>query len=122
MYLQALLIRAGVAAATGLLLTTAILIERTGHAAQTAMPTPIVAQSTRSAALAPVTLATIHVRPAPADLAAAYSPRNDRASVVIEVAIPDVSASSVSTSLRGPNIDMPYYSFGKVLPRIGSKE
>ena len=122
MYLQALLIRAGVAAATGLLLTAAMLIERTGHAALAAAPSATVAQSTRRAAPAPVMLPTIHVRPAVTDLAAASAPRNEPATLAIEAAMPDGSASTVSTSLRGPDIDMPYYSFGKVLPRIGSKE
>lgn len=121
MYLQALLIRAAVAAATGLLLIATILIDTNGYTAHATAPAATVTQSSRSTAPAPVMLPTIHVRPAAADLAAS-APRNDRTRFVIDVAMPDVPVSSVSTSLRGPDIDMPYYSFGRVLPRIGSKE
>lgn len=121
MYLQPLLIRASVAAATGLLLTAAILIERTGYAAHASAPIAAVAKSARSAMPEPVTLSTIHVRPTAAEFAAASAPQNNRARLFIDVALPDLPSTS-SPSLRGLSIDMPYYSFGKVLPRVGSKE
>jgi hypothetical protein len=71
----------------------------------------------------PVTLPTIHVRPTAGELAAASAPKQTPARLVIEVALPDLpAASTASTSSRGSSIDMPYYSFGKVLPRISAKE
>ncbi|MBU6200149.1 MAG: hypothetical protein KGI64_03150 [Xanthomonadaceae bacterium] len=121
MYLQALLIRAAVAIATGLMLTAAILIDHTGHASPATAPVAAVAEHSRSAMSAPVTLPTIHVRPTAADLASASAPQNHGAVSVINAALPDLAAPS-TPSLRGLDVDMPYYSFGRVLPRIGSKE
>jgi hypothetical protein len=122
MYLQALLIRAAVAVATGLMLTLAIFANHGGQAAQAATPAATVAKSARSATPEPVTLPTIHVRPTADELAAASAPKRSPAQLVIEVALPDLpAASTASTSLRGSSIDMPYYSFGKVLPRIGKE-
>lgn len=119
MYLQALLIRAAVAAATGLLLTAAIFANHGGQAAHAATPAATIAKSARGAISTPVTLPTIHVRPTAAELAAAPVPEKKPTRLAIEVTLPDLSASA---PLRGLNIDMPYYSFGKVLPRVGSKE
>jgi hypothetical protein len=122
MYLQALLIRAAVAVATGLMLTLAIFANHGGQAAQAATPAATVAESARNATPEPVTLPTIHVRPTTDELAAASAPKRSPAQLVIEVALPDLpAASTASTSLRGSSIDMPYYSFGKVLPRIGKE-
>ncbi len=120
MYLQALLIRAAVAIATGLMLTAAILIDHTGHASPAAA-VAAVAEPTRSAMPAPVTLPTIHVYATAAELASASAPQSHSAGLAIDAALPDLSAPS-TPSLRGLDVDMPYYSFGRVLPRIGSKE
>ena len=119
MYLQALLIRAAVAVATGLMLTAAILVDHTGHAS--AAPVAAFAEPPRSAMPAPVTLPTIHVRPTATELAAASVSQSHGAVLVINAALPDLAAPS-TPSLRGLDVDMPYYSFGRVLPRIGSKE
>ncbi|MDE1886109.1 MAG: hypothetical protein KGH92_09420 [Xanthomonadaceae bacterium] len=108
------------AIATGLMLTAAILIDHTGHASPAAV-IAAVAEHSRSAMSAPVTLPTIHVRPTAADLASASAPQNHGAVSVINAALPDLAAPS-TPSLRGLDVDMPYYSFGRVLPRIGSKE
>lgn len=122
MYLQALLIRAAVAVATGLMLTLAIFANHGGQAAQPATPAATMAQSVRSAVSEPVTLPTIHVRPTADERAAAVAPKQNPARLVIEVALPDLpAAATASASLRGSSIDMPYYSFGKVLPRIGKE-
>jgi len=120
MYLQALLIRAAVAVATGLMLTAAVFTNHGGQTAQAATPAATIAKSARSAISAAVMLPTIHVRPTAADLAAAATPKQNPAHFVIEVALPDLPAAA-STPLRGLNVDMPYYSFGKVLPRIGKE-
>lgn len=120
MYLQALLIRAAVAAATGLMLTAAIFIGHGGQAAHATTPTTK-ATSARSAMPEPVTLPTIHVHPTAAELASASMPKQTPARLVFETALPELSASSAPISLRGSSIDMPYYSFGKVLPRIGKE-
>ena len=122
MYLQALLIRAAVAVATGLMLTLAIFANHGGQAAQAATPAATVAKSARSAMSEPVTLPTIHVRPTADELAAASAPKRSPARLVMDVALPDLpGTSTASSSLRGSSIDMPYYSFGKVLPRIGKE-
>ena len=122
MYLQALLIRAAIGVATGLMLTVAIFANHGGHGAQAATPAAIIAKSARSAISEPVMLPTIHVRPTADELAAASAPKRSPARLVIDVALPDLpAASTASTSLRGSSIDMPYYSFGKVLPRIGKE-
>ncbi|MBS0570150.1 MAG: hypothetical protein JSS28_06055 [Proteobacteria bacterium] len=119
MYLQALLIRAAVAVTTGLVLTAAMLVDHGGHPAQAAIPAGI-ANAPRGTATEPVMLPTIHVRPTQAERIAASAPKPHPARLVIEVALPDLPAAA-SMPLRGLNIDMPYYSFGKALPRI-SKE
>jgi hypothetical protein len=69
---------------------------------------------------APVVLPTINVRPTAADIAAALQSEDD------EVTAAFIEAAQVQTigsraSLPGLHLDMPYYSFGKALPR-GSKE
>ncbi|HST27186.1 MAG TPA: hypothetical protein VLK26_02320 [Rudaea sp.] len=123
MYLQALLIRAAIAIATGLMLTLAIFANHGGRAAQAATPAATIAKSARSAISEPVMLPTIHVHPTADDLAAAAARKQSPARLVIDVALPNLpAASATATPLRGSSIDMPYYSFGKVLPRIGSKE
>ena len=118
MYLQALLIRAAVAVTTGLMLTAAILVDHTVHAS--AAPVAAVAEPPRSAIPAPVTLPTIHVHATATELAFASAPQNHDDGLAIDAAVPDMSAPS-SPSLRGLSADMPYYSFGKTLPRIGKE-
>jgi len=69
---------------------------------------------------APFVLPTINVRPTAADIAAAMESADD------EVVASFIEAASVQSlgsraALPGLHLDMPYYSFGKTLPRV-SKE
>lgn len=121
MNLHALLIRASVSIAAGLALTAAIALDHTKLVA-TVTPAPVhVAPATASAA-APVTLPTIHVRPsANQRLAIAVSATSAGTGEIVPAMYQtnDASVTNASSELR---MDMPYYSFGKVLPRVGSKE
>jgi hypothetical protein len=69
---------------------------------------------------APVVLPTISVRPTAADIAMALESENDEMTAAfIEAA--EVQTLSSHATLPGLHLDMPYYSFGKALPRV-SKE
>jgi len=69
---------------------------------------------------APVVLPTINVRPTAADIAAALESEDDAAAAAfIEAASTQKFGSHAA--LPGLHLDMPYYSFGKALPRV-SKE
>ncbi len=81
------------------------------------------AEATAAVAAAPLaitTLATVHVTASAADAAKASAPRHG---VVVaqdaagEASV-DIRASATLPSLR---LDMPYYSFGKMLPRVGKE-
>lgn len=125
MNLQALLIRAIASIASGLMLTAAVLIA--SPARTTASPAAIAPTATLAAARPqPVVLPTIHVRPTPQQRVAAANypeaPAAAKASIVEAALRQDVSAAIATPSLRGLEVDMPYYSFGKILPRIGRKE
>lgn len=69
---------------------------------------------------APVVLPTINVRPTAADIAAALESEDDEAVASFIEAASTQSLGS-HASLPGLHLDMPYYSFGKTLPRV-SKE
>jgi hypothetical protein len=69
---------------------------------------------------AAVVLPTVRVRPTAADIAAALESTDDvAAAAYIEAA--SVAPLGGHASLPGLHLDMPYYSFGKTLPRV-SKE
>lgn len=124
MNLQALLIRATASIASGLMLTAAVLIAGPAHTtAAPAAGAPAAAITTVRPK--PVVLPTIHVRPTPHQrmLAADRVDAPVTGAAFVE-ATPhrDASAAFAIPSLRGPDVDMPYYSFGKVLPHIGAKE
>lgn len=85
--------------------------------------TATVAGAAKSAPLgqpAPVVLPTINVRPSAADIAAAMESADDEV-VASYIEAASVQALGSRTSLPGLHLDMPYYSFGKTLPRV-SKE
>ncbi|HMM58438.1 MAG TPA: hypothetical protein PKD77_12730 [Rudaea sp.] len=123
MNLQALLIRASVSLAAGLAMAAGIALNHAKPAeAFTAKPTLSVKPHTVSVA-EPVTLPTIHVRPTLAQRMAAAQPSVPSGTGMFIHAVFEVDAgvptNKPSASAR---LDMPYYSFGKVLPRIGAKE
>lgn len=123
MNLQALLIRATASIAFGLIATAAIVIAR--PATNSTVP---VNTATAHAAYAPqpVVLPTIHVRPTATERLAATASRRASASgntvVFVHAVRHDESTQTSLPVLRGLGSDMPYYSFGKVLPRISVKE
>jgi len=122
MNLQALLIRASVSIAAGLALTAAIAFDHPTKVA--AAVTPVItriAPATASAA-APVMLPTIHVRPsANQRFAVAVSATSAGTSEIVP-AVYQTNDANATSAVSGLRMDMPYYSFGKVLPRVGSKE
>jgi hypothetical protein len=98
------------------------------HRAYTPRPLQITAAAVPARITAPrivgqpaaVVLPTIRVRPTAADIAAALESTDDvAAAAYIEAA--SVAPLGGRASLPGLHLDMPYYSFGKTLPRV-SKE
>jgi hypothetical protein len=79
----------------------------------------------RSVDMAAVTLPQITVRPSAAERAAALATSSpliaDNASPFLRPGDTKASGGGYSTSPR-MNFDMPYYSFGKALPRAASRE
>jgi hypothetical protein len=73
------------------------------------------------ATVAPVTLPQISVRPTPAERAAALAePLADQASPFLHLG--DARGGGGSAASPRMNFDMPYYAFGKTLPRAASRE
>jgi hypothetical protein len=70
-----------------------------------------------------VELATIKVRPSAADLIAAQDDADETAGTgtLIDAAATDALYDTLTPHMSGLRMDMPYYSFGKVLRR-GAKE
>ena len=121
MNLQALLIRASVSIAAGLALTAAIAFDHTKVAAAVT-PAPTQAAPAAVSAAAPVTLPTVHVRPSASQrLAVAVSAASAGTGVIVPAVYTtdDANVTNASSELR---MDMPYYSFGRIQPRVGSKE
>ncbi len=115
MNLQALLIRASVLIATSLILAIAVLPAR--NHSPVAITKPAAAHAAFTAAMPePVLLPTIHVRPTANQLAARRSVQPS-----IQAAVPQRVFAAPAAALSGMRLDMPYYSFGKVLPHV-SKE
>ena len=90
------------------------------HPVAQAAPIAAAAKQTpaaQPAILPPVTLATVHVRPDAA--------RSTTVPVAahVETTQTDASADHHGSSMSLPTLrlDMPYYSFGKVLPRVGKE-
>jgi hypothetical protein len=122
MNLQALLIRVHVLIATCLILIGAIAYKQPqASAAQAprARAQPAIAAVVGERA---VTLPTIHVRPvARAAKAAIESPAPRLENASIRIAVQTTRSDGSSSSPANPSLDMPYYSFGKALPRIGKE-
>lgn len=123
MNLQALLIRASVSIAASLAMAAGIALNYS-RPVEAFTATPESSVKAHAAIVAePVTLPTIHVRPTLAQRMAAAQPSAPSGTgMVIQTAFDidaGVPANKPSASLR---LDMPYYSFGKVLPRIGARE
>jgi len=90
----------------------------------TVQAAPVVAakQQTHTAAIIPtVTLATIHVRPATVRAAVKEVPPLRTAAVGHAAQLPSVAEGRAGASLPTLRLDMPYYSFGKLLPRVGKE-
>lgn len=124
MNMHAVLIRASVLLVMCLGLSIAMTHQNPEQASR--MPTPAVAPArsmTSTASLPMVVLPTITVRPSAAEIAAAMSGEArqfDATPTFIETA-QEQPIFDTTVSLRRLRLDMPYYSFGKVLPRV-SKE
>ena len=117
MNMQAVMIRGVLLVAMSLALCVAIV-----HRAYTRPYLPTTASATRAplGQPAPVVLPTINVRPSAADIAAALE-SDDDAAVASFIEAASVQKLGSRASLPGLHLDMPYYSFGKTLPRV-SKE
>jgi hypothetical protein len=124
MNMQALLIRATVLAVLCVGLSVAM-VNR--HPVAQALPqTSAIAAQPVQAPIAPepVLLPTVVVRPSAADLAEAMRDENadsDESPTLIEAAETRTLYDTIAPALPNVRLDMPYYSFGKVLPRV-SKE
>ena len=122
MNMQALLIRATVLAVLCVGLSVAMVnrhpvaqtLARTSAIAAQPMQAPIVATE-------PVLLPTVVVRPSAADLAEAVRDENadsEESPTLIEAAVTRTLYATIAPALPNVRLDMPYYSFGKVLPRV----
>ena len=112
-----------VAFGAGVSIAIANRVERT-HVSMTAAATTKAASIKAAAPALPVVeLPTISVRPTTKELADAINENDDEGSVAraIPVANHPQYLRSVAPTLPTLGMDMPYYSFGKALPRV-SKE
>lgn len=123
MNLQAQLIRATALLVSTLIVLGAIAFQQPQSALAQA-PAAAAHPAAKAAASSAVILPTIHVRPTPTQLAQ-FGTR------AAAPATTEIAATATPRSTSSPNreplraisrMDIPYYSFGKVLPRIGSKE
>lgn len=87
---------------------------------QVTVAPPVVVHRTVMGQPAAVVLPTVHVRPSPADIASARASTNNT-DVVLYMQSSAGAPLEARASLPGLHLDMPYYSFGKTLPRV-SKE
>ena len=69
---------------------------------------------------AAVVLPTVHVRASAAEIAAAWANTDDAASALY-MRSPAGAPLEARATLPGLHLDMPYYSFGKLLPRVGKE-
>jgi hypothetical protein len=129
--MQAVLIRAVVL----LVMCLGFSVAMIGHkpAQASLAPAPVAAPAHMTAAVVPAqppmvvmpttVLATISVRPSAAEVAAAMNDDTDSFddAPIFTKAAQERPLFDSTVSLRSLRLDMPYYSFGKVLPRV-SKE
>jgi hypothetical protein len=125
MKLQALMIRAGLAAATSVMVSAAVLLEQAPAPAPAMLAVPATTTARHAArqnwVAAPVVLPVVHVRPTRADATTVNAPRANEHRFVVQVTVPVDSSATTEPAIHGMTADMPYYSFGKVLSRM-SKE
>jgi hypothetical protein len=124
MKMQAVLIRAAIVLAMGLCLSV-VMFDRAPRTQQMPVHAPAVAAAAEIASTTPiVVLPTVTVRPSALELAAAM--RGDRTDQIDDEQISNTGETQRTglydaVSFSGLRLDMPYYSFGKVLPHV-SKE
>jgi hypothetical protein len=122
MNMQAVLIRAAILLVMCFGLSIAMTRKNPVHAGLLPSAAPTRAENAASQVPA-VVLATINVRPSAAEIAAAMNGETtefDDASNIIDTGR-DQPLFTTNVSLRSLRLDMPYYSFGRALPRV-SKE
>ena len=125
MNMQALTIRAVVMAVVCLALSLAMVFGHpqaappAAHGA-TAVKVTVTGRPAASPA-APVLLPTVSIRPSLAELSAAENAGNIRPKSAGTAGHNAARASVAAPTLPSLGLDMPYYSFGKALPRV-SKE
>lgn len=123
MNMQAVLIRGAILLAMCFGLSVAMLHnEPVSGTVVTSAAAGMSAKAVRSEA-APIVLPTVSVRPTAKELALALSSDDDdsdNTATLIDVTR-DRALGDSSVTLRSLHLDMPYYSFGKALPRV-SKE
>jgi hypothetical protein len=124
MNMHSVLIRAAVLLVMCLGLSIAMTRHKPAQANLLQAPATAVAAVTPSTAVLPiVVLPTISVRPSAAEVAAAMNgdaEESDATPSFFEAA-QQQPIFATTVSLRSLRLDMPYYSFGKALPRV-SKE
>jgi hypothetical protein len=116
--MQAVMIRGILIVAMSMALCVAV-IHRAYTQPQFSTGMPTLARATLGQP-APVVLPTISVRPTAADIASALESEDDEAAAAF-IEASQVQSLGSRASLPGLHLDMPYYSFGKALPRV-SKE
>ncbi|MDR3385567.1 MAG: hypothetical protein P4L92_00825 [Rudaea sp.] len=124
MNMQALLIRATMLFIMGFGLTIAMTHQNPAQGKLPAAPTVATMNVAVATTQAPaVVLPTINVRPSAAEIAAAMNGETTEFDEVPDFvdAARNRPMFDTTVSLRSLRLDMPYYSFGKALPRV-SKE
>lgn len=126
--MQGVLIRAVILVVTCLGISVAAIRHRPAQATLAQQPNSTATHQTASTAMPPMivlpttVLPTISVRPSAAEFAAAMNDDDARFEDTRKfISTSQPPQRDTSVSLRSLRLDMPYYSFGKVLPRV-SKE
>jgi hypothetical protein len=119
MNMQAVKIRAIFVVAMFLGLSV-VMLHRTSAQQSVAQSSPAITHSSVDGA-APVLLPTITVRPSAAEIAAAMKGEDTDNDQLTFINTSQSQTLYDAVSLPSLRLDMPYYSFGKVLPRV-SKE
>jgi hypothetical protein len=87
-----------------------------GHAEPTAAPATV--STVTSTTDTETMLAQINVQPTPAEIAAAMSADASADALQDSSPLADVASAAIGLAPSSRLFDMPYYSFGKVLPRV----
>jgi hypothetical protein len=125
MNMQALTIRAVVMAVVCLALSVAMVLGRPQAASSAAPAAPATTATMTGTSAAtpavPVLLPTVSIRPSLAELSAAENAGNIHPKVTGAPGRTVARNAATAPTLPRLGLDMPYYSFGKALPRV-SKE